>query len=110
MIMYRRFENTIEAYFYTDGKPTPRYWADSITKKIDKEVKKMPYMCCTDTEAVYNYIYRVLANRHDSLIGIAKCHPHNEFNLEYGKKIAKRRLLANYHKIQDLILNHIFNK
>lgn len=110
MIIYRRFENTIEAYFYTDGRPTPRYWADSITKKIDKEVKKMPYMCCTDTEAVYNYIYRVLTNRRDSLIGVAKCHPHDEFNLEYGKKIAKRRLLANYHKIQDLIINHIFNK
>lgn len=70
----------------------------------------MPYMRCIDTEAVSNYIYRVLANHRDSLMGVAKCHPHDEFNLEYGKKMAKRRLLANYHKIQDLIVNHVFGK
>lgn len=110
MIMYRRFENTIEAYFYTDGSSILKYWANSIMKKVNKEVKKMPYMSCVDTMPVYDYIYRVLANRRDSLISVAKCHPHDEFNLEYGKKIAKRRLLANYHKIQDLIVNHIFNR
>lgn len=110
MIVYRRCENTIEAYFYTDGRSTKNYWANSILKKIDKEVRKMSYVCSTDTVAVFSYINRVLANRCDALIGVAKCHPHDKFNLEYGKKIAKRRLLANYHKIQDLIVNHIFNR
>lgn len=41
--------------------------------------------------------------------GIAKCHPDDKFDLEYGKKLARRRLLKKYSRMRYLFLRELDN-
>ena len=57
-----------------------------------------------------DFVFRVLQNRRDSLRGVAKCHPNDEFDYEVGKKLAKARLLDNYYKIQNDISQEVIKR
>lgn len=39
--------------------------------------------------------------------GIAKCHPDDKFDLEYGKKLARRRLLKKYNRMRYLFFREL---
>ena len=41
--------------------------------------------------------------------GIAKCHPNDKFDLEYGKKLARKRLVTKYNRMRYLFFRE-FNK
>lgn len=103
------FGNKTIATFETDQSMT-MYWMDSIYRKVDKEIKKLPYVSDGDTDAINNYIYRLVRNRKDCLYGCSKCHPHDEYDEKLGEKIAKARLLKRYFKLQDIALKHILGK
>ena len=39
--------------------------------------------------------------------GIAKCHPDDKFDLEYGKKLARKRLVTKYNRMRYLFFNKL---
>ena len=41
--------------------------------------------------------------------GKAKCHPDDKFDLEYGKKLARRRLLKKYNRMRYLFFRELDN-
>ena len=97
MITYETHDNVVVAKFHQDGKTLKRIWQDSL------EDIYMNYTRGTD---FYNMIIamelvdKVLADR--KLVGIAKCHPNDEFNLEEGKRLAREDLINRFNlaKIQ----------
>ena len=103
MIHYLRYGNTVVATFKSKPADNYMYIGFSIYNKISKELAKVPFIADEDAEELMNYVFRVLRNRRDSLRGVAKCHPNDEFDFEVGKKLAKERLLDNYYKIKGII-------
>ena len=41
--------------------------------------------------------------------GKAKCHPNDKFDVEYGKKLARKRLLKKYSRMRYLFLKELDN-
>ena len=41
--------------------------------------------------------------------GIAKCHPDDNFDVEYGKKLARKRLLKKYNRLRFLFFKELDN-
>ena len=41
--------------------------------------------------------------------GIAKCHPNDKFDLEYGKKLARKRLVTKYSRMRYLFFRELDN-
>lgn len=41
--------------------------------------------------------------------GIAKCHPDDKFDLEYGKKLARKRLVTEYNRMRYLFFKKLDN-
>lgn len=110
MICYLRYGNTVVATFRSKPADNYMYIGFSIYNKISKELAKVPFIADEDAEELMNYVFRVLRNRRDSLHGVAKCHPNDEFDFEVGKKLAKERLLNNYYIIQSNIFWEIIKR
>lgn len=112
MICYLRYGTTVVATFRSKPSDNYMYIGISIYNKICKELLKLPFIACD--EELMDFVFRVLQNRRDSLRGVAKCHPNDEFDYEVGKKLAKARLLDNYYKyrmtslrrsLKELVIN-----
>lgn len=110
MINYMHLGNRTIAFFETNGASTTVYWMDSIYRKVNKEIKKLPYISDGDTDIIMNYIHKLVRNRKDCLFGYSNCHPQDEYNEELGEETAKKRLLERYFKLQNLALKHILGK
>ena len=41
--------------------------------------------------------------------GIARCHPDDKFDLEYGKKLARKRLVTKYSRMRYLFFRELDN-
>lgn len=91
MIVYEQNKNTVIAKFSQNGRTLKRIWQDSLVK------------CgVTYTENTFfgnmwfmeDMVDKVLEGR--KLVGIAKCHPHDEFDLEEGKRIAREDLINRF--------------
>ena len=110
MICYLRYGTTVVATFRS--KPTDNYMyiGFSMYNKISKELTKLPFIADDEAEELMDFVFRVLQNRRDSLRGVAKCHPNDEFDYEVGKKLAKARLLDNYYKIQNDISQEVIKR
>lgn len=39
--------------------------------------------------------------------GIAKCHPNDKFDVEYGKKLARKRLVTKYNRMRYLFFKEL---
>ncbi len=110
MICYLRYGNTVVATFRSKPADNYMYIGFSIYNKISKELTKIPFIADEDAEELMNFVFRVLRNRRDSLRGVAKCHPNDEFDFEVGKKLAKERLLDNYYRIQNDISREVIKR
>ena len=110
MICYLRYGNTVVATFRSKPADNYMYIGFSIYNKISKELTKIPFIADEDAEELMDFVFRVLRNRRDSLHGIAKCHPNDEFDFEVGKKLAKERLLNNYYRIQNDISREVIKR
>ena len=108
MICYLRYGTTVVATFRSKPSDNYMYIGISIYNKICKELLKLPFIACD--EELMDFVFRVLRNRRDSLRGVAKCHPNDEFDFEVGKKLAKARLLDNYYHIQHYIFQKVCNR
>ena len=42
-----------------------------------------------------------------TLTTIAKCHPDDKFDLEYGKKLARKRLVTKYNRMRYLFFREL---
>lgn len=110
MICYLRYGNTVVATFRSKPADNYMYIGFSIYNKISKELTKIPFIADEDAEELMGFVFRVLRNRRDSLRGVAKCHPNDEFDFEVGKKLAKERLLNNYYIIQSNIFWEVIKR
>ena len=110
MICYLRYGNTVVATFRSKPADNYMYIGFSIYNKISKELTKIPFIADEDAEELMDFVFRVLRNRRDSLHGVAKCHPNDEFDFEVGKKLAKERLLNNYYRIQNDISREVIKR
>ena len=108
MICYLRYGTTVVATFRSKPADNYMYIGISIYNKICKELLKLPFIACD--EELMDFVFRVLRNRRDSLRGVAKCHPNDEFDFEVGKKLATARLLDNYYHIQHYIFQKVCNR
>ena len=91
MIVYETHDNVVVAKFHQDGKSLRRIWQDSL------ENIYMNYTMGTDFYSSWTateLANKVLAGR--KLVGIAKCHPNDEFDLEEGKRIARVDLINRF--------------
>ena len=79
MIKYSVKENKVIARFDEE-------WIYSISNYFAK-------IGCTDRKFILKY----LKNK-SNFFGIAKCHPDDNFNLNFGKDLSKNRLIENYKK------------
>ena len=107
MICYLRYGTTVVATFRSKPADNYMYIGFSIYNKISKELTKLPFIADDEAEELMDFVFRVLRNRRDSLRGVAKCHPNDEFDFEVGKKLAKARLLDNYYRIQKDISKEV---
>lgn len=108
MICYLRYGNTVVATFRSNPSDNYMYIGFSMYNKISKELLKLPFIACD--ENLMDFVFRVLRNRRDSLRGVAKCHPNDEFDFEVGTKLAKERLLDNYYRIQNDISREVIKR
>ena len=91
MITYEIHNNVVVAKFYQDGKSLRQIWQDSL------EDIYMNYTRGTDFHSTWTAIglvNKVLVDRR--LVGIAKCHPNDEFDLEEGKRLAREDLINRF--------------
>ena len=110
MICYLRYGTTVVATFRSKPADNYMYIGFSIYNKISKELTKLPFIADDEAEELMDFVFRVLRNRRDSLRGVAKCHPNDEFDYEVGKKLAKARLLDNYYRIQKDISKEVIKR
>lgn len=110
MICYLRYGTTVVATFRSKPADNYMYIGFSMYNKISKELTKLPFIADDEAEELMDFVFRVLRNRRDSLRGVAKCHPNDEFDYEVGKKLAKARLLDNYYKIQNDISQEVIKR
>ena len=110
MICYLRYGTTVVATFRSKPADNYMYIGFSMYNKISKELTKLPFIADDEAEELMDFVFRVLQNRRDSLRGVAKCHPNDEFDIEVGKKLAKARLLDNYYKIQNDISQEVIKR
>jgi len=97
MIVYEQNGTTVVAKFYQEGKTLKEVWEDSLGNTLTKYVLGTDFSAYYSVETIVN---KVLADR--KLVGIAKCHPNDEFNLEEGKRLAREDLINRFNlaKIQ----------
>ena len=110
MICYLRYGTTVVATFRSKPADNYMYIGFSMYNKIRKELTKLPFIADDEAEELMDFVFRVLRNRRDSLRGVAKCHPNDEFDFEVGKKLAKARLLDNYYRIQKDISKEVIKR
>ena len=110
MICYLRYGTTVVATFRSKPSDNYMYIGFSIYNKMSKELTKLPFIADDEAEELMDFVFRVLRNRRDSLRGVAKCHPNDEFDFEVGKKLAKARLLDNYYRIQKDISKEVIKR
>ena len=110
MICYLRYGTTVVATFRSKPADNYMYIGFSMYNKISKELTKLPFIADDEAEELMDFVFRVLQNRRDSLRGVAKCHPNDEFDFEVGKKLAKERLLDNYYRIQKDISKEVIKR
>ena len=110
MICYLRYGTTVVATFRSKPADNYMYIGFSMYNKISKELTKLPFIADDEAEELMDFVFRVLQNRRDSLRGVAKCHPNDEFDFEVGKKLAKARLLDNYYRIQKDISKEVIKR
>ena len=110
MICYLRYGTTVVATFRSKPADNYMYIGFSMYNKISKELTKLPFIADDEAEELMDFVFRVLRTRRDSLRGVAKCHPNDEFDFEVGKKLAKARLLDNYYRIQKDISKEVIKR
>ncbi len=91
MIVYETHDNVVVAKFSQNGKSLRRIWQDSLEDIYMNYTRDTDF--CSSWTAT-ELVNKILVDR--KLVGIAKCHPNDEFNLEDGKRIARENLINRF--------------
>jgi hypothetical protein len=91
MITYEQNKNTVIAKFSQNGKLLKNVWRDCLMDYAFNYVNNTAYNTWGFVE---DTVDKVMQDR--KLVGIAKCHPHDEFDLEEGKRIAREDLINRF--------------
>ena len=91
MITYEQNGTTIVAKFSQDGKTLKRIWQESLWECVDKYTYGTAFSHWGFADDITE---KVLNGR--KLVGIAKCHPNDKFNLEEGKRLARVDLINRF--------------
>lgn len=88
-IYYEIDGNIVKARF---KKPwANKFFAELLKLDINIPTKLIDYLFCMK----YNEC------------GIAKCHPNDKFDIEYGKKLARKRLITKYCRMRYLFFKEL---
>lgn len=101
MIKYKVFDNETIAYFDNNGCSNLYTWMQSITIQVMKKlhIPKDDFIRFN----IQNIARDILINK-TNFYGIAKCSPDDYFDIDFGKEIAKQRLLNKFYKYRDKVL------
>ena len=106
MIVYETHDNVVVAKFHQDGKSLRRIWQDSLEDIYINYTRDTDFCSSWTATEIVN---KVLADR--KLVGIAKCHPNDEFDLEEGKRLARVDLINRFNlaktQLKKELLQHI---
>lgn len=91
MVVYEQNKNTIVAKFSQGGKTIQKIWEDSLTDIAYKYLAGTGFF---DWNYINSVVPKVIKDRR--LVGIAKCHSNDSFNLEEGKRIAREDLINRF--------------
>lgn len=93
MITYSVNGTTVTAKFTKKGTLTKNIWRKSLFDLYYKYTENTAY----EDYGYSNYIVNKLLDDR-KLVGVAKCHPNDEFNIEEGKRLAREDLLNRFEK------------
>lgn len=91
MIVYETHDNVVVAKFFQNGKTLKQIWQDSLNGIYANYTSDTDFCNAWIADELVD---KVLADR--KLVGIAKCHPNDEFNLEEGKRLAREDLINRF--------------
>lgn len=78
-----------------DGNIVIAWFKEPWVSKFLVELSKLDINIPTK---LTEYLFRMKYNEW----GIAKCHPNDKFDIEYGKKLARKRLITKYCRMRYL--------
>lgn len=108
MIKYKINGNKTIAYFYNNDLYSGLYvWTKAIKAQVMKKLNiPKHYYIRFDIEEIAR---ETLMNK-TKFYGVAKCSPDDIFDEETGKQIAKERLLQDFYKYRDKVLQKVIDK
>lgn len=95
MITYETHDNVVVAKFTKEGWNLKRIWRNSLLEILDKYVGGTVF---DNYRMAYDIVDKVLQDR--KLVGVAKCHPNDEFSLEEGKRLAREDLIRRFNNAE----------
>ena len=92
MIEYEFNDDVIVAKFYEEGLSLKDIWISNLYMSLMKHIERMHFK--PDANDIVKLIDTVMRDR--KLVGIAKCHPNDEYNEYIGMDMAKNDLIRRY--------------
>ena len=105
MITYEQNGTTIVAKFSQEGKTLKRIWQESLWEYAKKYTYGTAFNYWGLAESTTK---KVLDGR--KLVGIAKCHPNDTFDLEEGKRLAREDLINRFNLAKAQLKKEILYK
>ena len=102
MIKFEQNGNVVTAKFVKEGYTLRAVWEDSLYNLAQKYLYGTYWANHYFTSDV---IDKVMKDR--TIVGIAKCHPHDEFDFETGKTLAKKDLLNRFELAKNQLKREI---
>ena len=91
-----------EIYYDVDGNIVKARFKKPWANKFFAELLKLDINIPTK---LIDYLFCMKYNEW----GIAKCHPYDNFDVEYGKKLARKRLVTKYNRMRYLFFRELDN-
>lgn len=96
MIDYEFNDNVTVAKFYEEGLSLKGIWIRNLFTSLAKHTERMHFQL--PNEDIFKLIDTVMRDR--KLVGIAKCHPNDEYDERIGTDIAKNDLIRRYKRAE----------
>ena len=98
MIIFEVKDNVVLAKFKSEFSSSPKIiWKNSLIDMAARWFSKITFFAHYECD-IEKLIDEVLKDRR--LVGIAKCHADDKFELELGKHLAKQDLLSRYKRAE----------
>ena len=92
-----------DIYYEIDGNIVKARFTKSWTGKFAVELLRLNIYMFPISPKLKDFLLHI---NYDEC-GIAKCHPDDKFDLEYGKKLARKRLVTKYNRMRYLFFREL---